>query len=319
MTDDVTTAPAGGAESAAAPATAPEAPAAPVPAASEPAKSPTGTVLDGVDDKPVATPANWPENWRDLIKSNDEKERKRLDRFASPDDVVKWNRELEKKLSSGKFKVNLPEKPTDEQLAAYRKDMGIPEDGKYDTEIGGGFVWSDDDKPNLDFFAKRAHELNIPQDYFKKSLQIYADAQRNSQAAMAEQDGENWRKTEDDLRAEWGHEYRSNMNVLLRFFPEDLVEEVFTGRGGVSGVKLGGHKRFMEHIVGFMKKYAPDETIVPGGAGNEVAESEFKKLDEDMKNNYDAFMRDKDKYNRWSELKDAKTIREQRERKGRAV
>ena len=135
---------------------------------------------------------------------------------------------------------------------------------------------------------------------------------------MAERDNAVWKETEDSLRAEWGHEFRANMNMLERMFPPEIVEEVFTARGP-SGVKLGGSKEFLNFLVGFMKKYAPDETIVPGGAGNEVAESEFKKLDEDMKNNYDAFMRDKDKYNRWSELKDAKTIREQRERKGRAA
>ena len=153
---------------------------------------------------------------------------------------------------------------------------------------------------------------------FRSAVAVYADAQRNAQTATAEQDGVNWRQVEDDLRAEWGHEYRANMNVLLNFFPEDLVEEVFTGRGGVSGVKLGGHKRFMEHIVGIMKKYAPDETIVPGGADNSAAESEFDALDTEFKNDYPNFIRDKKKYDRWSALKDVKSRREQRER-GRAA
>ncbi len=155
MTEETTAAPVSGAETTAAPASTPATTSAPAAPASDPPKTPTGTVLDGVSDTPVAAPVTWPENWRDEMAGGDEKERKRLERFASPADVYKSNRELEKKLSTGKFKVDLPENPTEEQIAAYRKDMGIPEDGKYDTEIGGGFVWSDDDKPALDFFAKR--------------------------------------------------------------------------------------------------------------------------------------------------------------------
>jgi hypothetical protein len=317
MTDDVATAPDGVVESAAAPASAPAAPATTPAAASEPAKPATGTVLDGVADKAVATPANWPENWRDLV-SQDEKERKRLERFSSPAEVWKAQRELEKKLSSGKFKADLPDNPTEEQISAYRKDMGIPEDGKYDVEIGGGFVWSDEDKPNLDFFAKRAHELNMPQGEFKKSLQVYADLQNKALADMAERDKAVWKETEDNLRAEWGHEFRANMNMLERMFPPEIVEEVFTARGP-SGVKLGGSKEFLNFLVGFMKKYAPDETIVPGGAGNEAAESELSKLDEEFKNDYPNFIRNEAKYKRWSDLKEAKIIREQRERKGRAA
>jgi hypothetical protein len=318
MTEEVTAAPETGAESTAAPASPGSTPAAaPDAPAAEQTKAPTGTVLDGVDDKPTAAPANWPDNWRDLV-SQDEKERKGLDRYASPADIWKKARELEKKLSSGKFRAELPEKPTDEQLAAYRKDMGIPEDGKYDVEIGGGFVWADEDKPALDFFAQRAHELNIPQSEFKKSLQIYADMQNKAMAETAERDKAVWRETEDALRAEMGHEFRANMTMLERMFPPEIAEDVFTARGGVSGVKLGGSKEFLNFLVGFMKKYAPEETIIPGGADNAAAESEFERLDNEFKNDYPNFIRDQKKYARWSELKDARTLREQRQR-GRAA
>lgn len=313
MTEEVTAAPETGAESTPAPAATTAAPT----AGTEPAKAPTGTVLDGVEDKPAAAPANWPENWRDLV-SQDEKERKGLDRYASPADIWKKARELEKKLSSGKFRSELPEKPTEEQLAAYRKDMGIPEDGKYDVELGGGNVWSEDDKPALEFFAKRAHELNIPQSEFKKSLSIYWDMQQEAIAKTAEQDKAIWLETEDALRAEWGHEFRANMTMLERMFPPEIVEDVFTARGGVSGVKLGGSKEFLNFLVGFMKKYAPEETIVPGGADNAAAESEFERLDNEFKNDYPNFIRDQKKYARWSELKDARMLREQRQR-GRAA
>lgn len=320
MTEEVTTAPEAGADSTAAPAAAkPAAPTAP--AGAEPAKAPTGTILDGVNDKPTAAPVNWPDNWRDLV-SQDEKERKGLDRYASPADIWKKARELEKKLSSGKFRSELPEKPTDEQLAVYRKDMGIPEDGKYDTEIGGGFVWADEDKPALDFFAQRAHELNIPQSEFKKSLQIYADLQNKVMAETAERDKAAWKETEDALHAEWGHEFRGNMNMLENIFPPELAWAIYNARAtnedGSLGPKLGGSKEFLSFLVGFMKKYAPEETIIPGGPDNAAAESEFERLDNEFKNNYDAFIRDQKKYARWSELKDARTLREQRQR-GRAA
>jgi hypothetical protein len=170
----------------------------------------------------------------------------------------------------------------------------------------------------LDFFAQRAYELNIPQGEFKKSLQIYADMQNKAMAETAERDKAIWLETEDALRAEWGHEFRANMTMLERMFPPEIVEDVFTARGGVSGVKLGGSKEFLNFLVGFMKKYAPEETIIPGGADNAAAESEFERLDSEFKNDYPNFIRDQKKYARWSELKDARTLREQRQR-GRAA
>lgn len=306
MTEETTTAPEAGADSTATPAAAQETQN--TQTAQETQKPPTGTVLDGVNDKPVSAPVTWPENWRDEMAGGDEKERKRLDRFASPADVYKSNREMEKKLSSGKFRADLPEKPTEEQLAAYRKEMGIPEDGKYDVEIGGGFVWSDEDKPALDFFAQRAHELNIPQGEFKKSLQIYADLQNKAVAETVERDKAVWKETEDALRAEWGHEFRANMTMLERMFPPEIVEDVFTARGGVSGVKLGGSKEFLNFLVGFMKKYAPEETIIPGGDPG-AADNELEALEKEMKSDWDAFMRDSAKYERWTKLKDARTAR----------
>ena len=88
-------------------------------------------IADKVDaDADTTKPAD---DWRTRLAGGDEKELKRLSRFASEADVYKAYRELEKKKSSGELKQALSKDATPEQIAEWRKENGIPETpDKYD-------------------------------------------------------------------------------------------------------------------------------------------------------------------------------------------
>src|SRR5206468_684958 len=106
----------------------------------------------------------WPDDWRAKLAGDDKAFLKRLERFTDPAAVAKSYRELETKVSAPK--VNAP--PADaspEQVAAWRKDQGLPETP--DAYISGlempdGVVFGDADQPVLQKFAATAHEMNIP-------------------------------------------------------------------------------------------------------------------------------------------------------------
>jgi hypothetical protein len=70
----------------------------------------------------------WGDGWREHLAAGDDKARARLERFQTPTDIFKSYRALEQRVSSGELKANLPfpDKGTDEEKAAWRKDAGIP-------------------------------------------------------------------------------------------------------------------------------------------------------------------------------------------------
>jgi hypothetical protein len=114
--------------------------------------STAGTIADGnVSEKPVAAPADWPEDWRIKLAGEDKSYLKTLDRFNTPSDLAKAYRDAQQRLSAGNLKAILPDNPTEEELKTWRTENGVPESpDKYDVNLGDGFVWSDEDKPLLD-------------------------------------------------------------------------------------------------------------------------------------------------------------------------
>jgi hypothetical protein len=287
------------------------------------AQSSSAPLLSGGDapatDPQVSAPATWPDDWRDKFAGGDEKERKLLDRYASPDAIWKKARELEKKLSSGKFRADLPENATPEQIAAYRRDMGVPEDGKYDTGLGGGFVWSDGDRENLDFFAKKAHELNMPQAEFKKSLSIYAAMQQAQLAKTAEQDKSFRQQAQHELIAEFGADYRGNMNRLESLFsgaPSEVTDKLFNARMA-DGRYLGDDPAVLKWFISQAREMFPGETVIPAPAGDVRSAAErLAGYQKRMSEDYPGFMRDAEAYADYTRLMNAKVANE---KKGRAA
>ncbi len=153
------------------------------------AKEGTGGGLDALEGQDVKVVADGPSNgagageaiagteaaaddvqtsWRELLSDDFKKE---AERFTSIDQVFKRNREL-RKLQQTAIQP-LGDKPSDEQLAAYRKRLEIPEapDG-YGVEAP---EWFDDrGKENLGDFLGKAHGLNLTPAQVKGVFEAYA-------------------------------------------------------------------------------------------------------------------------------------------------
>ena len=237
--------------------------------------------LAGDEDRVVAP--DWREDWRDLMAGGDPKERARLDRFRSPVDVYKSARELEKKMSSGDVKAKLPSDATEEQIAAWRKDNGIPEkpDG-YLEKLPSGLVIGDEDKPMLESYLAEVHGANATPEVVAKTLDWYFRQQEATAAAQtdAQADADKVFKqwAEDALRAEWGAEYRGNVNSIMSFLdaapPTDdgsPLKGLLMGARLSDGTLLGNNPTALKWLASLAQEANPAGFIAPGAGTSQLS------------------------------------------------
>lgn len=275
-----------------------------------------GTILEGnAEDKPVAAPADWPEDWRIKLAGEDKSYLKTLDRFNSPADLAKAYRDAQQRLSSGNLRSALPENPTAEELNAWRAENGVPEtaDG-YKFEVG--YQWTESDVPVLESFANYALENNIPKQYADKIASFYAQTQQRNLEMIEEFDARSHQQGEDALRAEWGPEYRRNINAikntLAAHATEDVVEAMLASRTP-DGKRWGDSPEMLKVFASLAREANPSATIVPS-TGFSTAEDEYEALSKKVGTK--EYWSDPKMQARFVELTEAK---EARERKGRAA
>ncbi len=221
------------------------------------------------EEVPVATPATFPENWREEMAGEDEKELKRLQRFKSPKDMHNAWRNAEKKISSGQLKDPFPVDGSDDEKAEWRKSNAIPETwGKYDTTLSNGLVIGENEKPAVDSFLKRMHSINADNGTVKAALEAYYDGLDESAAAQSIRDDETRAETEDRLRAEFGPaEYRKRVAALNQWMntaPEGVGALIAGARLG-DGTPLANNEGVLRWFMQLQEETNPLSTIVPGG------------------------------------------------------
>lgn len=233
-----------------------------VPAEASSATPPHADVLSPA----VAAPAA-PDNWREMLAGGDANELKRLERFKTPADWHKSYRELEKKLSSGQKDTPLPKDATPEQVAAWRKERGIPEKPEdYKIELPNGVVLGEADKPVVDSFTSFVHEQNWPTEYVNAGVAWYyqhQDAMRQAQegADLADRNG-----LFETMQKEWDADFGANRNGIVNYAATNpFIENLF-------GARLPNGKLFMNDPDGMrwlnkiVEVQAPQARMVPAGA-----------------------------------------------------
>lgn len=216
---------------------------------------------------------DWPENWRELYANGDEKVLKQLGRYASPKAALDALFAAQQKIRSGELKTVLKPDASPEEIAAWRADNGIPESpDKYELNLPGGLIVGEADKPIVDNFLKQAHEANMHPDQVNKVLGWYMEQQEQAQAQLAERDEQTRRECEDDLRKEFGPEYRRNLavaNELLSGAPEGVKDALLSARAA-DGTPLGNDPNLIRWLVGLAREINPIGTVVPGSGGNAI-------------------------------------------------
>ena len=284
------------------PATPIEAPVAPVAAADPapapspapvPASEPAAPAAPAAGDPPPADVGDWPADWRTKY-SQDPAVLKRLERYASPKAAIDALFAAQTRISKGDLLPTLKENATPEDVAEYRAAHGIPlEATGYEINLPNGLVIGDADKPVVDEFLARAHAQNMHPSQVNDALGWYFDKQEQARVAQEARDTEHRMATEDELRAEFGPDYRLNVKLaheILASAPGDLSDKLLGGRLA-DGKLIGNDPDVVRWLTKLSRELNPVATVVPGSGTNAVqaVESEMasmKKLMGDRNSEY---------------------------------
>lgn len=240
-------------------------------AADQAAAAPAGDPAAASDQ---AAPA--PKDWaaiRSEIAGEDEKLLKRLSRYGSVKDVADALIAAQNKIASGSLKSALPADATPEQLAEWRAENGVPaKPEEYDTTLPNGMVVGELDKPVVDGFAKTAHELNMNSDQVKQTLSWYFAEQEKQMTALRQADIAFANEATEELRAEWGSEFKLNLNLidgLISQAPEGS-KELLMGARLADGTPLASNPKIQRWLATLAREVNPTATVVPGTGATAV-------------------------------------------------
>jgi hypothetical protein len=218
-------------------------------------------------------PPTWREDWRQALSKGDDKALNRLSRFASPEAIWDAYRNMEVKVSAGKFKPELSDNPTPDELGAYRKAYGIPDapDG-YLTSLPEGLVIGEDDKEAALQLAADLHAENASPKVFAKVMDRFYNMIEESQTQAVEANKAHKLEAIDALRQEYGAEFRGNINTLNNWMAglPDGVGEYLENSVGPDGMLLMNNKEFVRSLIGQIKEWNPASTVVPAGSGSQA-------------------------------------------------
>ncbi len=294
-----------------------EAPAATTPATTAtPAPAATTTTTPAPEAKGA-----WPDNWLERFAKGDDKRAKDLKKFQSPEALADAYVSLQKRFSSGEYKSALQPNASPEEVAAWRKDNGIPEkpDG-YDLK---GLEIAETDKEIVNGFLTKLHQTNATPAVAREAIKAYYDEQKRQTEARLAKDEDQRQSTLDSLNQEWSGQFRRNLNLvkgLLTKFPETVRESLASARLP-DGTLLFNHADAVRGLAALALELNPAGIIAPAGEGNiqKGAMDEYKDLQKLMRENRAEYNRDAGKQQRFLELIDYLTQNEMIDGQGNEI
>ena len=241
-------------------------------------KPPTGDVKLGADGK------WWGDDWRDRIAGTDKGWKNELDRYTDPNAALKAAREIVKKVDAGELKAPPkppPENATDEQMAAWRKEQGLPDKPEgyvAAIKLDAGMVIGEADKPVLNSFAAAAAKAGMQPAAFNEAVRWYYQnlAEQGAKAADAQlaKDGETLTATVAALKTEWGEKFEPHSNAIKNalgtFFPSDFAQALLDARLP-DGTRVVYHPGFGKGMAAMALKADPALADLKGEGGGAPA------------------------------------------------
>jgi hypothetical protein len=165
-------------------------------------------------------------DWRSEAAGDDDKFKSTLERFESLSAFGNSFRDAQQTIRSGQLKEPLAADASDEQKQAYREANGIPlEADGYLENLPDGLVVGDEDREIMTDFMGALHNVNADPTIAVAAIEWYNRFAEQQQDELASADQAHQVATEDALRAEWGTDYRTNVNVIGAMFEKGLNAE----------------------------------------------------------------------------------------------
>jgi len=261
--------------------------------------------------EPVAEPKEepkgaWGDDWRERMARGDEKRLTTIKRFASPETMADAYFALRQKVSSGELKEPFPADGKPEDQAKWRETNGIPDaPEKYELALPDGLTVGEEDKAIISAVQKAAHAANLPADAFNGVAAAYFKAIDDFTAQQADQDAAWKEETEENLRAEFGADYKRNLAAVENFLgtlPDGLGARLAHARLS-DGRPLGADPVALRWLIQTAQEMNPLATLVPGGAGDiKGIEAELADLKKLMRDDPKTWYASPDKQKRYQEL-----------------
>lgn len=247
----------------------------------------------------------WPENWRERMaehasagdKKAYDKELARLQRITNPEGIYGSYRSMENTWASKKF-VKLPgDDAKPEEIAEYRKSMGVPDtpdDYLKNVKLENGAIIGDADKPVIGEFVTAMHKAGAPQGVVNEALNWYYKSQELQAAALDESDDKFRVEQTRDLKEELGPRYNRIINSIQTVFkgapggadsknPNSLFSRIMAGRTA-DGKIIGNDASVVRWLASLAQDINPEATVVDDADGRGLSmEAEISEIEKVMR------------------------------------
>lgn len=233
-----------------------------------------------------------------------------MQRFGSPEAAFDSLFAAEQKIRSGELKPVLRKDATPEQLAEWRKAHDVPQTP--DQYALKGVAIEDAEKPMFEALFKAAHETNQSNEQVAAIAKTWGEIKQKAFEAQAIQDGATAKASEDALRAEWGPEYRRNINLihgLLDGSASPQIKDRLLGGRLADGTPIGSSPEALKVLLGLALVQNPTGVVVPGGHASvlQSVEDELATIQKVMRENRKAYDKDEKMQERMRYLIDAQS------------
>jgi len=232
-----------------------------------------------------------------------------LSRFKSPTDALDALFSAQEHIRTNRAPL-LPENATEEQVAEYRKAIGVPATfGDYKLELTDGLVVGDDDKPMVDKVLEAMHGQNAAPDVVNAAVNTYFELRAEETAAIQTKDMGDSTQTMAELRESWGPDFGANKNAvsaIINLMPEAIREDFMNARMP-DGTAMMNSPQLLNFLAETSRQTNPAATLVPDSQ-DAVADmtSEIETIETLMKNNDDKYWKDDKLQDRYRKLLSAR-------------
>lgn len=246
----------------------------PQPVGNPPPQSAPAAALEGSVQPAAVTPAsetpparglgdNGGPDWRAMLAGEDTKALERLARYNNPTDVTKALIEAQTKLSQRSEPPKLPDNATPQQVAEWRKGLGVPDvaaDAKADAYLAAygikapeGYEVSPVESSMLEGFAKHAYDQGLSPRDVKASADFFFKAQAQTAQAMQQRDMARQKEWITELRDEWGRDFDARLAageafLNQRFNGNDAAKRSLLTAQLADGGRLGDNPEFIRLV-----------------------------------------------------------------------